>query len=227
MKLSKQILVVAMVAGLAGLAQAGIMDDFDSLGGNDALLEKAQALNPETKIEIVQSRIVKRHSRHEFYPEYGNILGGDTYLNTQYLAGNYQYHINPRWSVGLKYSHYLNELGSEGRNIISQFGYIPELDWPKQSYLGLINYYPMYGKFNFFGKSIIHFDFYFLAGYGNIELKNGETSALTGGAGVGFWLSQHLTSRFEIRVLNYTSERMAGAADMKLTVANLSLGYML
>ncbi|MCB0385405.1 MAG: outer membrane beta-barrel domain-containing protein [Bdellovibrionales bacterium] len=226
MKAFKIVLTLAVLAGM-GTSRADIMEDFDSLGGNDVLLEKAQALNPETKIEIVQGRIVDRRSRHEFYPEYGNILGGDSYLNTQYLGANYQYHFNPRWSVGLKYSNYLNELGSEGKNIINQFGFIPELDWPKQSYMGVINYYPMYGKFSFFGKGIVHFDFYMLAGYGNIELKNGETGALTGGAGIGFWFSQHLTSRIEIRMLNYTSQRLAGAADMKLTVANFSLGYLL
>lgn len=226
MKALKLALVLSFVA--AGLAaKADIMEDFDSLGGNDVLLEKAQALNPETKIEIVQGRIVDRNFRHELFPEYGNVLGGDAYLNSQYLGVNYNFHINPRWSVGLKFNNYMNELGSEGKNLIKQFGYIPEMDWPKQSYMGVFNYYPMYGKFSFFGKGIVHFDFYLLAGYGNIELKSGGSPALTAGGGIGFWFSQHLTSRLEVRYLNYTSQRFTGSADMKLTVANFSVGYLL
>lgn len=206
---------------------ADLMEDFNSLGGNKVLLEQAQALNPDTKIEIVQNRIVNRHLRNEFQFGYGNVVGGDAYLNSQYAGLDYSFHFNPRWSLGFKYSYYLNELASEGKHLISQFGYIPELDWPKQSYQGVINYYPIYGKFNFFGIGIVHFDFYVLAGYGEIELKSSNTAAVTVGGGFGFWFSQHLTSRLELRYLNYESERLAGAANMKLMVANFGLGYLL
>jgi outer membrane beta-barrel protein len=206
---------------------ADLMEDFNSLGGNNILLEQAQALNPDTKIEIVQNRIINRNLRNEFQFGYGNVIGGDAYLNSQYAGLDYGFHFNPRWSLGFKYSYYLNELASEGKHLISQFGYIPELDWPKQSYQGVINYYPIYGKFNFFGIGIVHFDFYVLAGYGEIELKSGNTAAVTAGGGFGFWFSQHLTSRLEIRYLNYESERLAGAANMKLMVANFGLGYLL
>jgi hypothetical protein len=51
--------------------------------------------------------------------------------------------------------------------------------------------------------------------------------AATAGGGFGFWFSQHLTSRLELRYLNYESERLAGAANMKLMVANFGLGYLL
>jgi len=222
----KLVLVLVFVA--VGLSvQADIMEDFDSLGGNDVLLEKAQALNPETKIKIVQGRVVNRHSRHEFFPEYGHVIGGEAYLNTQYLGVNYNYHFNPHWSVGLKYANYMNELGSEGKNLIKKFGYIPEMDWPKQSYMGVVNYYPLYGKFSFFEQGIVHFDFYMLAGYGNIDLKSGGTDALTAGAGIGFWFSQHLTSRMEVRYMSYASQRFTGGTHMELTVASFSMGYLL
>lgn len=217
-------LIVLMVGNFS---RAEIMEDFDSLGGNKVLLEKAKALNPEVDVEIVQNRIVDRHQRNEFYPEYGNIIGGDIYMNTQFLGMNYQHHFNPRWSIGAKYSYYLNELRSEGQHLIDQFGFIPELDWPKQSYLGLLNYYPLYGKFSWLGKGVAHFDVYFLLGYGNLELKSGPTEALTAGMGVGIWISRHLTSRLEMRVLDFESERFAGAKKMNLTVLNFGFGYLL
>ena len=223
--IKRALVLIYAVVGLS--AGADLMEDFDSLGGNNILLEKAQALNPETQIEVVQERIVSRHSRHELFPELGYVLGGDAYLSTQYLGVNYNYHFNPRWSAGFRYGNYMNELSSEGEKLIEQFSYIPEMDWPRQSYMAVVNYYPMYGKFSVFGKGIVHFDFYLLAGYGHIELKSGGTGALTAGAGVGFWLSQHLTSRIEARYMSYTSQRFTGSADMELTVANFSVGYLL
>ncbi|MCB0362261.1 MAG: outer membrane beta-barrel domain-containing protein [Bdellovibrionales bacterium] len=210
-----------------GQSYADLMEDFDSLGGNDVLLERARALQPDAQIEIVQDRVVNRHSRSEFLPEYGNVIGGDVYMNTQYVGLNYDYHINPHWSVGVKYSYFLNELGSEGHHLIERIGFIPELDWPKQSYMGLVNYYPIYGKFSFGGYGIVHFDFYVLAGYGSVDLKSGPTEAFSLGGGVGFWLSQHLSSRLELRYLNYDSERFSGASNMKLSVLNFGIGYLL
>lgn len=208
-------------------AAAGVLEDFDSLGGNKELLHRAQALNPQTQIDIVQNRIVERSNRHEFYPEYGNVLGGDIYLNTQYLGMGYQYHLNPHWSAGLKYSYYFNELASEGHRLINKFGYIPALDWPKQSLFGTINYYPLYGKFNWFGRGVVHFDFYLLGGWGKVQIKSGETSGMTAGVGAGFWISQYLTTRLEMRYLTYSSDRQSGAKDMKLNVLNMSFGYLL
>lgn len=213
-------------------ARADIMEDFDKLGGNDVLMEKAKALEPDAQISVVQDRIVNRFRRFELSPEFASVLGGDSYLETRNYGVNAHFHINPHWSVGVKYNTMRSELSPEGNNLINDSGLlgkniVPELDYPKDQMLATVSWYPIYGKLNIFNKGIAHFDVYALAGGGNINLKSGTKTTLTAGGGVGFWVSQHLTTRFEMRYQTYESERSNGSSKIDLTVASLQMGYLL
>ena len=46
-------------------AQADLLEGFDSLGGNDALLDQSKALHPEREVRIVQERLTSRRVRSE------------------------------------------------------------------------------------------------------------------------------------------------------------------
>lgn len=226
---------LAAAAGSDGEEAAtsgGLMKDFDSLGGNDVLLEKAKALNPEAQIRIVQDRVVVRRNRAEFAPEFSSVLGGDAYNKTTNLGMNLQYHITPQWSVGLKYNYSFNQLRPEGENLLSDVSIdgkarIPDIDHPKQEALVLVNWYPIYGKMNLYELGVVHFDIYAIAGAGQVELKSGMTPSYTGGAGLGLWVSQHVTTRFELRYEGYTAKRFNGDAMMNTTVAGVQVGYLL
>lgn len=227
----KSLLIFGLVLS-ATAARADIMEDFDKLGGNDVLMEKAKALEPDTQISVVQDRVVNRHRRFEFAPEFASVLGGDSYLNTRNFGVNANFHINPHWSVGVKYNTMRSDLSPEGNNLINDSGLlgkniVPELDYPKDQVLATVAFYPIYGKLNIFNKGIAHFDVYALAGGGSINLKSGSKQTLTAGGGVGFWLSQHLTTRFEMRYQTYESERSNGTSKIDLTVASLQMGYLL
>lgn len=223
-------------------ANAGLLQDFDSLSGNDVLLDRAHILAPEIKTQIVQNRVVTRPKRFEFSPEYSNIFGGDSYVKTHMLGLGAQYHINYRWSVGVKYDYAFNELSDEAESMIKNppvirdqngvlIGYgpsIPDLDYIKQSYMATVNWYPIYGKFSLYDMGVVHFDMYGLAGAGQVELASGETDAMTAGGGMAFWFSQHLTSRLEVRWMGYKAELANGAKeDVNLTLGTLSFGYIL
>lgn len=230
-----QFLKLALGASLlsAGLsAQAGLMEDFDSLGGNDVLMEKALALEPERKISVVQNRIVGRTMRFELSPEFASVLGGDSYLDTRVYGVNAHFHINPHWSLGLKYNTMTNSLSPEGQNLIDDSSLlgkniVPEMDYPLDQKMATLSFYPIYGKLNVFDRGIVHFDVYALAGYGQISLKSGTKGTYTAGGGVGLWFSQHLTTRLEMRYQNYESERSNGKSTMEVTVASLQVGYLL
>lgn len=223
--------IVILGVSVQGRA-ADIMKDFDTLGGNDVLLETAKALNPEAQIRIVQDRVVSRRSRFEFAPEFSSVLGGDAYNSTQNLGLNVHYHITPQWSLGLKYSYAFNKLKPEGEYLISDTSVegkarIPEIDWPKQEAMLLLNWYPIYGKMNLYDLGVVHFDVYAVAGAGQIELKSGTTTSYTGGGGIGFWISQHLSTRLELRYEGYTAKRFKGETNMNTTVGSVQIGYML
>lgn len=206
---------------------ADVLEDFDSLGGNNVLLEKAKVLEPEKDISIVQNRIVNRINRLEFAPQYFSVFGGDSYLSTHATGLDAHFHFNPKLSIGVNYFTAYNELTAEGKKLIEDDGLIPDVDFLKSGTIGTLNWYPIYGKFNLANLAIVHFDLYFLGGYGSVELSSGNSSAYTYGGGIGFWFSQHLSSRLEVRQLMYEASRDSGSVDMDLTLGSFSVGYLL
>ena len=205
----------------------GLMEDFDSLGGNDVLLKRARLLQPKKEIRVVQNRVVQRRLRSEISPHYSRVFGGDSYLETQFLGLDYRFHISPNWALGLSYSEFFNNLSSEGDFLIRQEGRVPDLDYPKRSFEALFNYAPFYGKINFFNQAIVQFDVYGLASYGSLVLNSGPTTTYSLGVGLGLWISQHLTGRLEIRNRYYEAQREDGGVDKVTTVLTGSVGYML
>ncbi len=227
-----KISLLAMIVSVTSVASADIMEDFDTLGGNNVLLEKVKDLNPDTKVSIVQDRVVSRRNRFELSSEFSSVVGGDSYNATRNAGINLNYHINPQWSLGLKYEKSFNKLTKEGQYMIDQAiatgqPTIPDIDYQKQSYMALVNFYPIYGKMNLYDLGIVHFDVYGIAGYGNVDLRSGTKSTMTFGGGLGLWFSQHLTSRLEARYQGYQAQRYNGTQNMDLTVLSLQIGYLL
>ena len=222
----KKVLLVLIVLWIGIRAQAGLLEDFDSLGGNDVLINRAKILRPDKKVNIVQNRTVDRRWRNEFSGGYSNVIGGDSFLDTQMLNLSYHLHINPYWTVGLNYYSAFNGTSSEGKFLIDN-GDVPDFDQPDTGYEAVLNVAPIYGKVNLLGMGVSQFDVYGILSYGNIKLKSGETQSWTYGAGVGLWISQHLTSRLEIRQRAYEAQRFGGASNVNTTNVGLSFGYLL
>jgi outer membrane immunogenic protein len=211
--------------------------DLDTLGGNDALLQKATALDPENRSRIVQKRIVDRENRLELGVNYGGVAGGDPYLKTQNIGAAADFHINPRWSLGLRYFDYGNDLTSEGSRMLTdararydQGGrtyVIPDIDYPIQSAMAVVDFYPIYGKTNLLDMAIAQFDMYMLAGGGQIQLSSGWTTTYTAGIGIGFWVGQHMTLRTELRYQNYKDQIITGSRTINAIVGTAGIGFML
>lgn len=211
--------------------------DIDALGGNEDLMERAAALNAETRSRIVQSRVVDRHHRLELGVLYGGNAGGDSYLQSQMFGASMDYHINPRVSLGVRYNNYRNDLTPEGQRVFdqareaySQGGrayVIPDIDYPLESLIATVNWYPIYGKTNLLDWGIAQFDMYLLGGGGQMKLSSGSTSVMTGGAGLGFWINQHVTARAELRYQNYKDQVITGSRNIQSVVGTLALGWIL
>ena len=232
---------------ISSFAQADILEDFDSLGANKVLLEKAQALHPEKKIEIIQGRIVNRRFRHEFSPEYEVVGAGDNpYFHTQSAGFTYQFHISPYWSVGVKYNYAFNQLTDEGDQVIKDGRakqdqilkddpnskdrpepFIPELNWAEESYVALLNWYPIYGKFKVLNSGIVHFDIYTHLAAGQIKLRFNDSELYQAGLGAGFWWSQHFTSRIEYKFSTYKTELYKKEDSVQTGNLSFSVGYLL
>lgn len=223
----KKLLIITGISLLVSSAGADILKDFDSLGGNDVLVNRAKVLQPDKNVKVVQNRVVDRRWRNEFSAGYANVVGGDAYLHTQMLSLDYHLHINPYWAVGLGYFSAYNKLSNEARYLIDQNSLVPQVDQPESGYEVFGNFSPIYGKLNMFNMGVVQFDVYAILSYGQISLKSGDTSTYTWGAGFGLWISQYITTRFELRQRFYEAQRFGGPTDIDTTTASLSFGYML
>ncbi|MFS4460136.1 outer membrane beta-barrel domain-containing protein [Bdellovibrio sp. HCB2-146] len=221
-------------------AFADVEQELDSFGGNQALYEKAKALNPEIENNVVQNRFVERSRRFEFAPEFSGVAnGGDTYNRTTSAGMNVHYHINPSWSVGAKYNYSFNALTPEGKEMVERANqaadanpkdpnYLyPQVVYQKSEVLGFVNWYPVVGKLSFGKRGVAHFDTYLTAGYGTIELSNGSSPLATLGVGMGFWLGRHMTTRVEYRGEQYTAQYYDKSQNMLTGVASVQMGWML
>jgi outer membrane immunogenic protein len=175
---------------------------------------------------VVQKREVDRDMRLELGINYGMIAtGGDPFINTSSLGGQMDFHLTPHWSVGGRYYNYSNSYSTEGRamndySAANPTATRPSVSYPKDSYLAVINWYPIYGKLNFFDSSVVQFDIYALAGGGMMDYSTGNAGAITAsgnspiytaGGGIGVWLTQHLATRLECRWQGYQDRVFDGA----------------
>jgi len=227
----KNILSFLLAFFLVVPVSADVLQDFDGLGENKDLFDKAKALHPDMEVTVVQKRIVDRRNRLELAPELATYTGGDSYVDTYGYGINAHYHITPRWSAGLKYTYFTNELNKEAVYLINDTstgkGIIPDIDYPKSNLMAVLNFYPIYGKMNLFGLGITHFDVYGTLAAGAMELRSGNSTVLNAGGGVGFWWSQHYSTRFEIRYQTYEAQRYSSAVDIENTIFSLQMGYIL
>ncbi len=220
-------------------ATESLASEADSFGGNEALYEKAKALNPEIQTDIVQNRFVNLAGRFEIAPEYSGVFGADAYNQTQNLGLNLHYHITPTWAIGVKYNHSYNKLTAEGdaaidrarqdviRNPENPTFLFPQVIYPKSERLGQITWSPIVGKLSFGNWGVAHFDTYFLAGAGTIELSNGSSSLWAVGAGMGFWLNQNAALRLEYRTENYRAEYFESSRTLQPSIASMQVGWLL
>jgi outer membrane beta-barrel protein len=231
-------LVLFLTALLFNTVQAQtMMNKLNSLGGDKDLIRKARALDPDNKVRIVQNRTVSRTWRLELGINYGMVAGGDPYLITQNFGGNLDLHINPMWSVGARYYNHYNELSSEGQRVFNDrknlansgnaYDRLPAVDFPIHSELGVLSFYPIYGKLNLFDYAVAQFDVYVLGGYGQMKLKSGSSPTWTAGGGIGVWLSQHFASRLEVRYQNYQDQIYSGVRDENQIITNFTIGFLL
>lgn len=226
------VLVTTVCASQVSLAGT-ISNRLDQMGGNKELMKKAKAVDSENRFRIVQKRAVDRHMRLEVGMNYGFHAGGDSYINTQSIGANVDLHITPRWSFGARYFSHNNSLTSEGQEMWDKAettgpgAATRAVDFPLNTTLGVISFYPLYGKINWFDTATTQFDMYLLAGGGQVELQSGASPTWTAGGGIGMWLTQHFASRLEVRYQGYQDQIYSGSRDQGIVVSTLSVGILL
>lgn len=228
----KKLLFLSLFLGFSAFAADDLGTQFQSLGGNEPLLEKVKALEGMSRVEVVQARTVNRIKRTEFSFDLAGTAGGDPYFNSSGFGLTARYHINPRWMLGLNYTYFTNELSREGENLITDTettgtAIIPQMDHLKNQTMALIEYAPIYGKISFGGERVAQFDVYGQVGYGQMNLSLGSSSTYSLGGGMGVWWNNHFSTRFEMKYQNYTAQDLKNTKPVDLTVGSIQFGYLL
>lgn len=228
---------VALAAPAKSSAKkVNVAQDVDTLGGNEELMKMAQSLKSETRSRIVQDRIVDRNNAFEFGVSYGGVLGGDSYLKTQSLGLAADFHITPRWSLGVRYFDFTNGLTPEGDRIAKQArqsynagnqAITFDIDYPINATMGVLNWYPIYGKTSFLDMGVTQFDLYLTLGAGNMQLSSGGTGVYNAGIGIGAWVSKHISIRGEAKYQTYKDQLVTGSRTLNTTVATIGLGWII
>ena len=232
--------IISIVIGLFALnafAAQDLTQDMDALGANKELMKRARAIDPQNRIRVVQNRDVDRHWRVELGANASLLEGGDPYTNTNTIGLHLDLHITPHWSVGARWGNFSNSLNSEGKKVFESYDAchargnctdrIPGTDPASNSYLGVVNWYPIYGKVNLFDTWVAQFDIYFLGGAGQIMLGSGSAPIYTAGGGAAFWWTNHFSTRFEARYQGYNDRVLDTSRNINQMVLGLTLGYLL
>ncbi len=212
--------------------------DFETLGDNQEVVERVKNLDTNQKVRIVQNRLVDRNNRVELGLNFAYVGGGDSYVKTQNGGAALEYHINPNWSLGVQHQKSYNSLTSEGTSIYDRVQAcqnagpgctekFPAIDYPLESTLATISYYPIYGKLNLFDASVAHFDVYTTIGYGQIKLLSGSTNLTSLGVGTGIWLNSRFTTRLEARYQRYQDLLLTDKRQQSQLMALASIGILI
>lgn len=224
-------------AWAAGSADSNLKKEFQTLGDNKAVIERVKKMDSQQKVRIVQNRLVNRNHRIELAANFGSLFGADTYVKTSNLGAQLQYHLTPNWSFGVEYLKAYNSLSAEGQRQYDaayacqqQGPGCPQrfagVDFPLETTMATISFYPIYGKLNIFDSAIAQFDVYTLIGYGQKKLNSGTTDSLAAGLGVGIWLNNHFTSRLELRYENYKDMLDIKSRQQNSVTAIASVGVL-
>lgn len=230
---SKILILVALLFSLSTHAakKSELLKDLDSLGSNEEIAKRSKAIDAENRIQIVQNRTVDRTMRLESVLSYDIVAGGDPYISSNNLGVMVDFHLSNKVSLGVRYYDTSSRLSPEGDRVFKEFqsngGVRPAVDYPLSTTLGVVTFYPLYGKLNFFNIGVTQFDVYVLAGYGQISLNSGNTSTWTAGGGIGLWWSQHITSRVEVRYQSYQDKIYSGTRNEGVTSVSAGVGFLL
>ena len=230
--------VQSLAASPSDQSKKDLKSEFSTLGDNQDVLDRVKNMDSHQKVRIVQNRLVDRNNRIELAVNYAFNGGGDSYVKTQNVGARLEYHFNPRWSAGLQYQKSYNVLTPEGENQFAAAAAaqkidpaspnrFPAVDYPLESQLATVSFYPIYGKMNLFDSGIAQFDIYLQLGFGKMSLLSGESDLYSIGFGSGVWLTSRITTRLEVRYQQYEDLLLTDQRKQNNVQGIASLGVLL
>ena len=150
----------------------------------------------------------------------------DSHLESTQLTGAYRYHINSKFSLGLRHSIFNNNLSAAGDELFDQESILPDSDYSIKSTELFGTYNLFYGKLRVSSKRVVYFDNYVTLGYGTVELATMETSTYSADIGVAFWLGKHMSTRLGFKNDFYMQQKKKGNESAHNMMGYVEFGYL-
>jgi len=190
-------------------------------------MDKAMISTANDKLYSIQPRLYPLKHRHELGFIGGKNLNQDGHLDSTQWGGLYRYHINDKWGIGLNHFRMNNELSAAGKKLVNDKGVLPDRDYVVSQTDLVAEYNLFYGKMRFDLDQVVYFDQFWNIGAGQVELGNGNATALVVDAGFAFWIGKMMSARMGLKNDFYKEENLNGSTNVHNMVGYLSLGVLL
>lgn len=188
--------------------------------------DKVTPVLSEDKLFVVNTRYSSLVNRHELSLMGANNFTADSHLSTQSAGLAYRYHINSKWSLGLRYNRYSNELTTAGQRLFDDKKLLPDTDFAFNSQELFVNYNTIYGKLRWSEETVVYFDQYIALGGGKMELASGKTNLAFLDLGFAFWLGKHMSTRVGFKNEFFKQTQLNGEVNKYNGMGYLELGYL-
>lgn len=219
----KNLILISLLLSSSAYSASKLDSKLDSL---NIPSDKVTPLLSEENLISVNKRYSSLTNRHELTFSGSNNFNADSHMDTKKRSASYRYHINPKWSLGYRYSDYFNKLTAAGEKLYDEQKILPDSDYSLKSTEGFINYNTVYGKLRLTEDTIVYFDQYLALGYGKISLANGEAQMYTLDAGFAFWLGKNYSFRVGAKNELYRQQKINGDDDVHNVMGYLEFGYL-
>lgn len=188
--------------------------------------DKVTPLISQDKLYLVNQRYSSLINRHEFSFSGAHNFTSVSHMDSKQAGIQYRYHINPKWSVGLRYNNYFNELTPAGEKLFEDQKLLPDTDFALKSTSALLTYNTIYGKLRWTQDKVVYFDQYISLGYGDIELARGMQKLVSLDLGLAFWLGKNMSTRLGVNNEFYTQRQISGPTNIHNAMGYIEFGYL-
>ncbi len=175
---------------------------------------------------IVNTRYSSLINRHEIGIQGSHNLTADSHLDVKQISGSYRYHLNSKWSFGLRYNHYSNKLTQAGQRLLDDQKIVPDQDFAYNSQEIFATYNTIYGKLRWSSETVVYFDQYISLGGGQIELASGKSNHALVDLGLAFWIKKHGSMRVGVRNELYNQVKLSGENLKYNAMGYIEFGFL-
>lgn len=221
--MKKIVCSLLVLSSVSSFAKTDLEKKLDALSIPD---DKVTPVLSKDKLHIVNTRYSSLTNRHELTMAGANNFTSESHLETKQVFASYRYHINSKWSLGLRHSIYGNELSSSGKRLFKDKSLLPDSDFAYKSTEFLGTYNGLYGKLRWNADTVVYFDQYFTLGYGDIDLESGPTKTYSLDLGMAFWIGKHMSSRIGLKNEFYKQTKLTGDENTHNAMGYIEFGYL-